>query len=90
MKKHYKIEVEGRVQGVGYRFSCTEAASKHRINGTVKNRTDGSVYIEAEGEEGDLAEFIAWCRKGPMWSKVSSLKLEEGDVCEFDAFQITR
>lgn len=90
MKKHYKLKVEGKVQGVGYRFSCMEAARRHRISGIVMNRMDGSVYVEAEGEEEDLSAFVSWCRKGPMWAKVTELKIEEGDVRDYVAFQITR
>jgi len=90
MKKHYKLTVTGRVQGVGYRFSCMEAAYRYEIKGNVRNQPDGSVYVEAEGSEESLAEFISWCRKGPMWSKVSGVEIEEGDVKDYDSFEITR
>ena len=88
MKKHYNLTVSGKVQGVGYRFSCMEAAYKHGVKGHVRNQRDGSVYVEAEGSEEALAAFISWCRKGPVWARVSDVVIEEGDIKDFETFQI--
>ncbi len=90
MKKHYKLLISGKVQGVGYRFSCMEAAYKHAIKGYVRNKSDGSVYVEAEGAGEALDRFVEWCRKGPMWARVTDVVVEEGEVKGYDAFQISR
>jgi acylphosphatase len=45
----YKIRVSGHVQGVGYRWSAAREARTRDIKGYIKNLSDGSVYIEAEG-----------------------------------------
>ncbi len=90
MNKHYKLLISGKVQGVGYRFSCMETAYRLNIAGFVRNKRDGRVYVEAEGTEEALAEFIAWCRKGPMWARVTDVSVEDGEVIGYDAFQITR
>ena len=90
MKKHYKLLISGKVQGVGYRFSCMEAAYKHDIKGYVRNKSDGSVYVEAEGAGEALDRFVEWCRKGPMWARVTDVVVEEGEVKGYDAFQISR
>ncbi|MCB2220395.1 MAG: acylphosphatase [Bacteroidetes bacterium] len=88
MKKHYKIRVRGKVQGVGFRFSCMEAAYKYNIKGFVRNRSDRSVYIEAEGEEENLNAFREWCAKGPVWARVVEVEQEEGEVQDFNSFEI--
>lgn len=80
--------VSGRVQRVGYRFSCMEEAYKCNIYGFVRNSSDGSVYIEAEGIEEDLKEFISWCRKGPVWARVTDVKIDEGKMMNFISFEI--
>jgi acylphosphatase len=49
--KHYKIKITGRVQGIGLRFSAMQIAYRFEVKGFVQNLKDGSVYIEAEGEE---------------------------------------
>jgi len=90
MKKHYKLTVTGKVQGVGYRFSCMEAARRLGIRGNVRNLFDGSVYVEAEGTEDQLDGFVSWCRKGPAWARVNDVKVEEGELQDFDSFRITR
>ena len=90
LMKHLKINVVGRVQGVGYRLSCLKAANKNNIKGIVKNNADGSVYIEAEGNPDDLDEFILWCQRGPAWSKVLDIKLAYGKLKNFKTFEILR
>ncbi len=90
MKKHYKITVRGKVQGVGFRFSCMEVAYKFDIKGFVRNRSDHSVYIEAEGEEKNLDAFREWCAKGPVWARVRQVEEEEGELQNFESFEIAR
>ncbi len=88
MLKRLKIDVFGRVQGVSYRFSARTMARYLGIKGYVKNRTDGSVYIEAEGEETRLGEFVRWCRKGPEFSRVEKIDTSEIPVCNDSVFDI--
>ncbi|HCI54672.1 MAG TPA: acylphosphatase [Bacteroidales bacterium] len=61
----YKIEVRGRVQGVGFRYFTVKEARSLGITGLVKNMPDGSVYIEAEGPKDKLDKFVQWCNNGP-------------------------
>jgi len=89
MMKHINIRVTGRVQGVGYRMSCNMAARQMSVTGFVKNEYDGSVYIEAEGEEENLSVFTAWCRKGPDHAYVEDLNITEGEMKNFDAFEVS-
>ena len=51
MKKSVIIVVRGRVQGVFFRASAAEKAAELRLAGFVRNEPDGSVYMEAEGDE---------------------------------------
>ncbi len=90
MKKHINLQVFGRVQGVGYRYSCVEIANKYEVKGFVKNKSDSSVYIEAEGEEDQLTQFTLWCHKGPVWAKVTSINETSGGIKDFDTFKIER
>jgi len=61
----YKIHVMGYVQGVGFRYRAMREAISHGIKGFVRNMSDGSVYIEAEGSRKQLKDFVEWCKKGP-------------------------
>ncbi len=61
--KHLNIKIHGQVQGVFFRDSAKQAADKLGIKGFAKNEADGTVYIEAEGEEAGLGKFLEWCRR---------------------------
>ena len=74
--KAIHIIVHGIVQGVGFRFFVRERSHQYGIKGWVRNRSDGSVEIHAEGEEERLNEFIAEVRKGPSFGHVSRLVKE--------------
>ena len=70
MKKHFNITVKGRVQGVGFRYNVRRQALSLGLDGFVRNMPDGSVYIEAEGYQTDLDEFVGWLRVGSSGSRV--------------------
>ncbi|WP_299246585.1 acylphosphatase [uncultured Aquimarina sp.] len=88
MLKHYNISVKGKVQGVWYRKSTLEKALELNIKGIVKNQSDGSVYIEAEGEENQLKEFIEWCAEGPEFAQVLDVAKEESTPLFYTVFEI--
>jgi acylphosphatase len=56
--KHWNIKVTGKVQGVFFRASTKAVADQLGVKGFVKNLSDGSVYIEAEGDEFALEYFF--------------------------------
>ncbi len=84
--KHLKIKVYGKVQGVYYRATAVEKAKLHGIRGFVRNERDGSVYIEAEGDEKALEIYLDWCRLGPSRAKVERIEIAEGDPRQYIGF----
>lgn len=85
---HYNLIITGRVQGVGFRASARDKAWQLGINGFVKNRPDGAVYIESEGGEQALGDFIAWCRQGPPMAMVENVDIYDAPVQNFEIFDI--
>lgn len=65
--------MEGRVQGVGFRFFVVRHAGRLGLNGWTRNMPDGSVYIVAEGPMRLLSELLAAVREGPPASAVSNV-----------------
>ena len=53
-----RVIYEGRVQGVGFRFSVKEIAQGYEIAGWVQNLMDGRVQLEAQGEESEIEAFL--------------------------------
>lgn len=85
-KMLYRINVSGRVQGVGFRYSTVREAKRLGITGFVKNQYDGSVYIEAEGSADQLFNFVEWCRRGPGF--VKSVTTDTGTPENYTDFTI--
>ena len=90
MQKHYDIIVTGKVQGVWYRQTTLQKAMELGIQGFVKNMPDGSVYIEAEGNEEQLYALVNWCKEGPEFAVVTKLHFEESDIKNFEFFEILK
>jgi acylphosphatase len=88
--KSVAIRVHGRVQGVGFRYHTQQVAQKFNINGLVKNMMDGSVYIEASGDDLEIEQFVAWCHQGPKWAYVEKVDINTMNDKEYSAFKISR
>ncbi|MBS3807299.1 MAG: acylphosphatase [Bacteroidales bacterium] len=88
MKNALAITIKGRVQGVGFRFSAVHKAQQLGLKGFVKNRMDGSVYIEAEGEPERLNEMVNWCWQGPPSASVDNVTKQEIPVRDYNRFGV--
>ena len=77
----------GKVQGVGFRFYTQKKARELGIQGFVKNILDGSVYVEAEGTEEKVDEFILWINSGPPWARVDDVRIQT--IPQFQAVGFT-
>ncbi|AHM61985.1 acylphosphatase [Flammeovirgaceae bacterium 311] len=75
--KRLRIRVTGKVQGVFYRASTKAKAKELGLNGWVQNAEDGSVLIEAEGEDLNLDKLVEWCQQGPGAAQVGGVEAEE-------------
>ncbi|MFB6181356.1 MAG: acylphosphatase [Candidatus Magasanikbacteria bacterium] len=89
MKKHYNITVKGKVQGVFYRKNTQKQARNLGLSGYVKNMANGTVKIEAEGEESRLKKLVEWCKDGPKRAKVDEVEVNEKETLkDYDKFRI--
>ena len=83
-----RLFVHGRVQGVFFRASTQKVAEGLGLTGWVKNCSDGSVEIHAEGNKEKLEELVAWCRRGPALASVSDIDLNWIEAEGLHAFDI--
>ena len=86
--KAIRIIVTGKVQGVFFRQHTKQIAGRLNIKGFVQNRSDGSVYIEAEGEEESMEQFIESCKQGSPQSSVEKISVSEITFIGFKNFII--
>jgi len=88
MQKRAEIKISGFVQGVGFRSWAVAIARELGISGFVKNESDGSVKIVAEGEEEKLKKLIDLCWQGPRYARVKNVEVKwqkfEGGFLGFD------
>jgi len=83
------MQVFGKVQGVCYRAFASKKGARLGLAGFVKNLPDGSVYMEAEGEEAALRSFEDWAHKGPPSARVDRVELNYSDrLSNFEDFEI--
>jgi acylphosphatase len=66
--------IGGRVQGVGFRYTCCHEARRLGLSGWVRNRTDGDVEVWAEGSREKLDSFLLWLRRGPPGARVDRVQ----------------
>ena len=69
------IRVTGMVQGVGFRYFAMRQANQLGLNGYVKNRGDGSVEIQVEGQRETVDRFRSILREGPGYSSVDNVEI---------------
>ena len=79
MRRRVHAIVTGRVQGVSYRASTAVEARRLGIRGWVRNRPEGSVELEAEGEVEQIAALLAWCERGPPAARVTRVEVVDRD-----------
>ena len=76
------------MQGVGYRQACCRRAQELGLGGWVRNRRDGAVEVEAEGQNQGLAELLLWCERGPSAAKVSGVTTTRIPATGNDWFEV--
>ena len=69
------LNIKGRVQKVGYRYSVVNFVieSGLGLTGHVRNLSDGSVEVVAEGSLEELKELHRFCLQGPPTSQVREI-----------------
>ncbi len=83
--------IQGRVQGVGFRWFVHREASELDLRGWVRNTEDGDVEVVASGEAEDLADLRTSLRRGPRGSRVDRIiehYLDESEARGLSSFRI--
>jgi acylphosphatase len=78
-RRRVEATVQGRVQGVGFRWFVQRLAARLELAGWVANWPDGAVRVVAEGTQDDLDELLGALRHGPPSASVSSVDAQWGE-----------
>jgi acylphosphatase len=81
--------VDGRVQGVGFRYFTQERAILLGLTGWVRNRWNGTVELVAEGSKADLETLLRAIQRGPRVGTTQNVKVDWLEITgEFSSFRI--
>lgn len=70
-----RVLISGRVQGIGFRWSCRRIAEVQGLTGWCRNLPDGRVEACFEGEAEAVERAVAWCRRGPSRAIVTDVEV---------------
>jgi acylphosphatase len=82
------VTVSGEVQGVGYRYTARLVARELGVTGWVRNRRDGTVEAEVQGDDGRVDEMLAWMAEGPPGSHVADARVADAAPAEETSFEV--
>ena len=81
--------VEGRVQGVGFRYFTQERATILGLTGWVRNRWNGTVEVVAEGSKEDVDILLKAIQRGPRAGTTRNVKVDWLEATgEFNSFRV--
>jgi acylphosphatase len=87
---HFNIRISGKVQGVFFRANAQNQAIELKLVGIVRNEPEGSVYVEVEGPQEKIQQFLAWCHHGDLPARVDNCIFEEAKEVGYKEFEILR
>jgi acylphosphatase len=71
--------IEGRVQGVGFRWSLMEKAHELELDAWVRNRDDGRVEARIRGAAEAVDELTVWAHRGPARARVDRVVYQDDE-----------
>ncbi len=75
--RRVRLTALGLVQGVIFRASTRDEARRLGLTGWARNAPDGTVIVEAQGEQAAVDALVAFCRRGPGHAKVDNVTVED-------------
>nr|WP_319382465.1 acylphosphatase [uncultured Roseibium sp.] len=82
------VVVEGRVQGVGYRGWCADAAVERRLSGWVRNLKTGAVEATFSGPSDAVSDMVEHLWSGPAFARVRAVTPTPSDKALMGEFEI--
>jgi len=82
MERTVRLVINGRVQGVGYRYWTITTAHRLGLRGWVRNRADGSVEALVAGDGAVVERMIEACRRGPAGARVERVDVREAEATD--------
>lgn len=85
-----RVLLEGRVQGVGFRWHARLEARAVGVRGWIRNLEDGGVEAHCEGDPDRVEELLGWLEMGPAGARVDRVDVQIVPAEGCAGFQIVR
>ena len=87
--KAVRLNVAGRVQGVGFRWATRRVAEAAGVTGYVTNLINGHVKIVAQADESTLKQFVAAIKASPTpYGQVTHVGIQLIPVRAYSTFSV--
>jgi acylphosphatase len=83
-----RFVVNGRVQGVGFRYFVVREAQALQLAGWVRNLPDGQVEVLASGAPDVVSAFEGRLWEGPPHARVTSVETREAEAPQYAEFRV--
>ncbi len=80
IRRHFYVD--GRVQGVGFRYTARYVASSMGVTGWVKNLDDGRVELEVQGDRELVVHFLEQVQNVGRWIRIDRIEEQELPLIE--------
>ncbi|MEQ1753025.1 MAG: acylphosphatase [Micropepsaceae bacterium] len=71
----FRLRITGDVQGVGFREWSIQQAAERKLDGWVRNRSDGTVELLISGPDRTIQDMLGACTQGPEGARVSNIDI---------------
>jgi len=68
-----QVFYEGRVQGVGFRYTCKQLARGYEVVGWIRNLPDGRVELQCSGETDEVEGFLEAITESELKSHIKGV-----------------
>jgi len=84
-----RLFIQGKVQGVSFRYFTVQEAKSFNLTGWVRNLWDGRVEVLLNGDEEAVKSMVEWCEDGPPSASVENVEISwEEPTNEFTNFRV--
>nr|WP_235794544.1 acylphosphatase [Virgibacillus sp. NKC19-16] len=87
LNKH--LVISGHVQGVGFRYSAMQKAKEFKLNGWVRNKENGTVELEVEGDGNQINLYMDELKNGfNRFIQVDNIEITSQQEKGYDDFAV--
>ncbi len=73
----FRLRIKGRVQGVGFRDWASDEATSRKLDGWIRNRSDGSVELLVAGTDENVQDMLRALTQAPPLAQVHNIDIHK-------------